>query len=105
MTTDSQTQKYLSSSQQRVLNTLKALFGHESAGISSTDIAIQLDATNSQAFKDLMNLQEAGLAEQLPNKNWRIAPAMGREAFKIMNNLDTARRRLDETANRYGAAN
>lgn len=101
MTIDKQ---YVSSSQQRVLSTLKALFGHESAGISSKDIASQLDTTNSQAFKDLMNLQAAGLAEQLPDKSWRIAPAMGREAFKIMNNLDTARRRLDETANRYGAA-
>lgn len=100
MTTD--TQKYLSSTQQRVLNTLKALFGHEADGISSKDLASQLDATNSQAFKDLMNLQEAGLAEQLPNKNWRIAPAMGREAIKVMNNIDAARRRLDETANRYG---
>lgn len=103
MTTD--TQQYVSSSQQRVLNTLKALFGHESAGIASKDVASQLETTNSQAYKDLMNLQEAGLAEQLPDKNWRVAPALGREAFKIMNNLDTARRRLDETANRYGAAN
>lgn len=98
-------QKYLSSSQQRVLNTLKALFGHESTGIASRDLASQLDTTASQVFKDLMNLQEAGLAEQLPDKNWRVASALGREAFKIMNNLDTARRRLDETANRYGAAN
>ena len=95
-------QKYLSSSQQRVLNTLKALFGHESTGIASKDLASQLDTTASQVFKDLMNLQEAGLAEQLPDKNWRVASALGREAFKIMNNLDTARRRLDETANRYG---
>lgn len=100
MTTDNQ--KYLSSSQQRVLNTLKALFGHESTGIASKDLASQLDTTASQVFKDLMNLQEAGLAEQLPDKNWRVASALGREAFKIMNNLDTARRRLDETANRYG---
>ena len=103
MTAD--TQQYVSSSQQRVLRTLKALFGHESSGISSQDLAGQLDTTAAQSYKDLMNLQEAGLAEQLPDKNWRIAPTVGREAFKIMNNLDTARRRLDETANRYGAAN
>lgn len=103
MTTD--TQQYVSSSQQRVLNTLKALFGHESAGIASKDVASQLETTNSQAYKDLMNLQAAGLAEQLPDKNWRIAPAMGREAIKVMNNIDAARRRLDETANRYGLAN
>lgn len=95
-------QKYISNAQQRVLNTLKALFGHEIAGITAKDLATHLNVTSSQVFKDLMNLQEAGVAEQLPNKNWRVAPALGREAFKIMNNLDTARRRLDETANRYG---
>ena len=95
-------QKYTSNAQQRALNTLKALFGHEIAGITAKDLATRLNVTSSQVFKDLMNLQEAGVAEQLPNKNWRVAPALGREAFKIMNNLDTARRRLDETANRYG---
>ena len=102
MSTDSQNQKYISNAQQRALQTLQALFGHESNGIPSKEIARQLDATASQVFKDLINLQAAGLAEQLPDKNWRIAPSLGREAFKIMNNLDTARRRLDETANRYG---
>ena len=95
-------QKYISNAQQRALNTLKALFGHESTGIPSKDLAALLDVTAAQVYKDLMNLEAAGLAEQMPDKNWRIAPALGREAFKIMNNLDTARRRLDETANRYG---
>ena len=99
MTTD---EKYISNAQQRALKALKALFGHESSGITSTELAEQLEVTNSQVYKDLINLQAAGLAEQLPNKNWRIAPELGREAFKIMNNMDTARRRLEETANRYG---
>lgn len=93
---------YVSSSQQRVLNTLKALFGHEVSGITAQELADKLETSNSRVFKDLKNLEEAGLAEQLPNKNWRIAPLLGREAIKVMNALDTARRRIDEAYQRYG---
>ncbi len=95
---------YISTSQQRVLKTMKALFGHEVAGITSNDLARQLDTSSDRVFKDLKNLEEAGLAEQLPNKNWRIAPTLGREALKVMNALDTARKRIDEAYHRYGMA-
>lgn len=93
---------YTSTTQQRVLRTMKALFGHEVTGITAQDLAKRLEMNASKTFKDLKNLEEAGLAEQLPDKTWRIAPALGREAFKVMNALDTARRRLEETASRYG---
>lgn len=93
---------YISTTQQRVLRTMKALFGHEVTGITTQDLAKRLEMNASKTFKDLKNLEEAGLAEQLPDKTWRIAPALGREAFKVMNALDTARRRLEETASRYG---
>lgn len=93
---------YISTTQQRGYKTMKALFGHETNGITSSELAKQLETSNDRVFKDLVNLQEAGLAEQLPDKTWRIAPALGREAFKVMNALDTARRRLEETASRYG---
>lgn len=93
---------YVSTSQQRVLKTMKALFGHEEVGITTQELADKLETSSSRVFKDLKNLEEAGFAEQLPNKNWRISPALGRECFKIMNALDTARRRLDEAFARYG---
>lgn len=94
---------YTSTSQQRGYRTMKALFGHEVTGISATDLAKQLGNTASQAYKDLINLQQAGLAEQLPNGNWRIAPALGRECFRILNNITAMARRIDEAMERYGA--
>lgn len=93
---------YVSTSQQRVLKTMKALFGHEVTGITTNDLSRQLETSSDRVFKDLKNLEEAGLAEQLPNKNWRISPLLGREAIKVMNALDTARRRIDEAYQRYG---
>lgn len=93
---------YTSTTQQRGYRTMKALFGHEEVGITTQELANKLDTSTDRVFKDLKNLEEAGLAEQLPNKKWRISPALGRESFKIMNALDTARRRLDEAFARYG---
>ncbi len=98
------TDKYTSSSQQRVLTTLKALFGHEVMGITSQELAKKINLPADRAFKDLKNLEQAGLAEQLPNKNWRISAMLGRESVKILNELDTARKRVEETARRYGLA-
>ncbi len=96
------TDKYTSTSQQRVLKTLKALFGHEVTGISNQDLAKRLGSTSDRVFKDLKNLEQAGLAEQLPNKNWRIASNLGREAIRIVNNIRAMSARVEETAERYG---
>ncbi len=99
------TDKYTSSAQQRGYKTMKALFGHEVNGITNNELAKQLGTTDATTFKDLKNLEQAGLAEQLPDDKWRISPSLGRESFKIINALDTANRKLTETASRYGIAN
>lgn len=93
---------YTSTTQQRGYRTMKALFGHEEVGITTQELANKLNTSTDRVFKDLKNLEEAGFAEQLPNKQWRISPTLGRECFKIMNALDSARRRLDEAFARYG---
>ncbi len=95
--------KEISSTQLRGYQTLKALFGHEVTGIECNTLAQQLGNTRGQAFKDLTTLEVAGLAEQLPDKRWRLSSNLAREAIKIMHALDMARQRLDETARRYGA--
>ncbi len=97
------TTKYTSTAQQRGYKTLKTLFGHEVIGITSNNLATCLGSSNDRVFKDLKNLEEAGLAEQLPNKNWRISPLLGREAIKILNNINESRQRFDELTARYGA--
>ncbi len=94
---------YTNNAQMRGYQTLKALFGHEVAGIECAELAKQLGREKAQVFKDLSTLQAAGFAEQLPDKRWRLSSNLAREAIKIMNGLDMARQRLDETARRYGA--
>lgn len=92
----------INATQTRGYKTLKALFGHEISGIECIDLSQQLGQSKAQVYKDLVTLQAAGLAEQLPNKNWRLSSTLAREAVKILHNLDNARQRIDETARRYG---
>lgn len=92
----------LSTTQLRGYETLKALFGHEVEGVSCQELADRFEQNKAAVLRDLQTLQEAGFAEQLPNKNWRVSPTIGREAVKIFNNLQAERARLDEASNRYG---
>ena len=92
----------LSKTQLRGYETLKALFGHELNGISCQTLADRFGTQKAATLRDLQALEAAGLAEQLPNKCWRVSPALGREALKIFNNVNQAADRLKETASRYG---
>ena len=92
----------LSRTQLRGYETMKALFGHELNGISCQALADRFGAQKAATLRDLQALETAGLAEQLPNKCWRVSPALGREALKIFDAVNQARDRLNETASRYG---
>jgi DNA-binding IclR family transcriptional regulator len=94
--------RYDNAAQQRVLKTMMALFGHEIDGLSPSQIAKVVGTSASNVTRDLHNLIEAGVAERIPhNDNVRITPRMGQRALAILNNIDNAARRVEETRNRY----
>ncbi|MBS9780898.1 MAG: HTH domain-containing protein [Gammaproteobacteria bacterium] len=95
------TPKETNSSQLRGYRTLLALFGHEITGIECQELAKQLESSRGTVHRDLSTLQKAGLAEQLPNKNWRITPLIGRQAIKMLNHIQETQQRVDETIARY----
>lgn len=92
----------LSSTQTRGYELFKALFGYEIQGVSCQMLADRFGLGKATVLRDLQTMQEAGLAEQLPNKQWRVAPSFGRHAIKILNEVQRARQKLDEVAQRYG---
>lgn len=104
---------YVCEAQQRVLFVMLALAGHEVDGVSLTEIAVALanrtgktkGGQKNNVFRDLHNLKEAGLAEQLPDsERWRLAPRLVQIATSHQRYLDRAAARLDETRQRYGCA-
>lgn len=93
---------YENAAQQRILKTMMVLFGHEVDGLSTSQIAKAVNTSASNVTRDVYNLIEAGVAEKLThNDNIRIAPRVGQKAIAILNGVDAASRRLEDTRNRF----
>lgn len=99
---------YACEAQQRLLRVMLALAGHEFDGLSLTEITNALASRTGKSqknniFRDLHNLKEAGLAEQLPDSDcWRLAPRLVQIAVAHQRYLERAATRLDEVRQRYG---
>lgn len=94
--------KYRCEPQQRILRLLTILAGNEIEGLSPSEIARALSCQASIATRDLANLKQAGMAEQIPaTGRWRLSPQIVQIALRHQVALDRARSRLDETAQRY----
>lgn len=95
---------YINAAQQRVLRLLLMLAGNELLGLAPNEMAKALHTGASNVTRDLANLKAAGLAELMPDTGrWRITPLMGQMALRVMNALGEARRRVEETAQRFSA--
>ena len=96
--------KYISDAQQRLLELIQTLAGHELEGLAPGDISKLNACSPSQVTRDLANLKAFGWAEQLPVTNrWRLGPDIVRIATRHMAVLDRAQRKVDELRSRYGS--
>jgi len=97
---------YINNSQQRLLRTILLLAGNELAGLAPSDLAKALDTGPSNVTRDLANLKEAGLAEQLPETGrWRLGPKVVQIAVDFQLNLGRSQSRVDEIRQRYTRTN
>ncbi|MBN8714392.1 MAG: helix-turn-helix transcriptional regulator [Xanthomonadales bacterium] len=92
---------YINAAQQRVLKILMLLAGHEVMGLAPGEVAKAVHTSASNVTRDLANLREAGMAETLDTGAWRITPRVGQIALRVLNSLGEARKRVDETAQRF----
>ena len=93
---------YINNSQQRLLRTILLLAGNELAGLAPSDLAKALDTGPSNVTRDLANLKEAGLAEQLPDTGrWRLGPKVVQIAVDFQLSLGRSQSRVDEIRQRY----
>jgi DNA-binding IclR family transcriptional regulator len=72
---------YTHAGQQRLLQLLMRLFGHEMHGVTLTEVS-QWMSIAPVALRDLHNLQEAGLAEQLADSRWRLTPKLPQRRWR-----------------------
>lgn len=93
-----------SQSATKVLAVLDALLGHFAHGLTPTDLvkATGLSAPNITNY--VATLESAGFGERIPETG-RIRPSVrfAQHAVGILQSLDSARRRIDETTSRLMA--
>jgi DNA-binding IclR family transcriptional regulator len=94
--------QYTCAPQQRILTLLTVMAGHEVHGLAPSEIAQAQQCSAAIVTRDLANLRQAGMAEQVPETNrWRLAPRIVQIAVQHQVALDRAERRLSETRQRY----
>lgn len=93
---------YTNAGQQRILQVVQALAGHEMTGIAPAALARELGCSAACVTRDMDNLRSAGMAELVPETGrWRLGPAVVQIALKHMTAIDRAEKRLDEVRSRY----
>lgn len=93
---------YINAAQQRLLKAIVLLAGNEFSGLAPSDLAKALGTNPSNVTRDLANLKEAGLAEQLPDTGrWRLGPKLVQIALAFSDHVARSSDRMDELKQRY----
>jgi DNA-binding IclR family transcriptional regulator len=97
------TDRYINAAQQRILQMLMRLAGHEIEGIAPSELASALRTSASNVTRDLANLREAGLAEPMDNGSgrWRLTPRIVQVSLAASTAFTRAQDRLDEVRQRF----
>jgi len=95
------TDRYINAAQQRILQMLQRLAGHEIEGIAPSELATALRTNASNVTRDLANLKEAGLAEKLETERWRLTPRIVQISLAASTAFARAQDRLDEAKQRF----
>lgn len=94
--------RYINAAQQRVLQIIFRLAGHEIEGIAPSELATAIRTSASNITRDLSNLKEAGFAEPLENGRWRLTPRVVQISLAAGGAFAKAQDRLDEARQRFG---
>lgn len=93
---------YSNAAQQRILKVLDLMFGHEINGLAPGEIAKSITANPSAITRDLANLVEAGMVEEIMQTGrYRITPRLASRVLATLNTFDAAKTKLNDLHQRY----
>ena len=95
---------YINDAQQRLLQLVDLLAGHEVHGLAPGEIAKAMGCAASQVTRDMANLQHAGWAERTPSERWRLSPHAIQLSLRFAAGLAESERALKDITNRFGRA-
>ena len=85
----------------RVLEVMTVLLGHFAHGMTPTELAKATKFDPASITRYVTTLEEKGFAERIPETG-RIRPShrLAQHAYSILNSLDEAQRRIEESRSR-----
>ena len=96
---------YTNAAQQRLLQLIDLLAGHELQGLLPGEIAKALAVNASTVTRDLDNLRTAGWAELTPKGDrWRLAPHVIQHSLRYAAALNAGQQQWCDVQQRYGRA-
>lgn len=96
---------YTNAAQQRLLQLIDLLAGHELQGLLPGEIAKALAVGASTVTRDLDNLRSAGWAELTPKGDrWRLAPHVIQMSLRYAAALGAGAQQWRDIQRRYGRA-
>lgn len=99
------TTSYTNAAQQRILQLIDLLAGHELQGLAPTEIARALGCGAPVVTRDLDNLRTAGWAELTPKGDrWRLTPHVIQISLRYATALNAGAQQWRDVQQRYGRA-
>lgn len=93
---------YSNAAQQRVLDLITLLAGHELQGLAPGEIAKAMKVSPGMVTRDLYNLAVKGVAEQIAETGrWRLGPRLVQVALAFTQAVQRNATRLAEINQRY----
>lgn len=90
----------------KVFSVLDVLFRNFAQGFTPSELARATELSPSDITRYVATLIDTGYAERIPDTDRiRVSVSLARKAIQIMQSLDAAERRLQETRNRIMTSN
>ncbi|MCX7506625.1 IclR family transcriptional regulator [Delftia tsuruhatensis] len=96
------TTDYTNAAQQRVLQLINLLAGHELQGLAPTAIARSMGCSTSVVTRDMANLHSAGWAERTPDGDrWRLSPHVVQISLRHAAAIRAGEQNLQDVVQRF----
>ncbi len=97
---------YTNATQQRLLQLVNLLAGHELQGLAPAEIAKSLAVAPSVVTRDLDNLRTAGWGEQTPQGGrWRLSPHVVQISLRHAAAIQAGQQQLQDVVQRFSRSN
>jgi DNA-binding IclR family transcriptional regulator len=91
------------SSQERIFEIVRLLYESHVSGLSNTELAASLNTSQANICRDMALFEKYGWTRRGIGSRWRLSPAFGGIAGRVMRSYQEAKLRLTEEEAQYAS--